>query len=94
MQIGCLKSEGLILCKKFNHINDLNFFKNVLIDKYGIDTTIVSHSGKMEICIKVESIPLLRSIIHPYIYPELSYLLDSNHLNTIVVIKTIMIKLK
>lgn len=83
MQIGCLKSEGLILCTKFNDINDLNFLKNVLIDKYGIDTTIVSHSGKREICIKVESIPLLRSIIHPYIYPELSYLLDSNHLNTI-----------
>jgi hypothetical protein len=59
--------------------------KTVLIDKYSIDTTILSHSGKMEICIKVESIPLLRSIIHPYIYPELSlsYILDSNYLNTI-----------
>ena len=40
MQIGSFKSEGLILCTKFHHINDLNFLKNVLIDKYGIDTTI------------------------------------------------------
>jgi hypothetical protein len=69
MQIGCLKSEKLILCTKFNDINDLNLLKTVLIDKYSIDTTILSHSGKMEICIKVESIPLLRSIINPYIYP-------------------------
>lgn len=82
MLTGSFKSEGLILCTKFNDINDLNLLKNVLIDKYGIDTTILNHSCKMGICIKVESIPLLRSIIHPYMYPELYYLLDSNHLNT------------
>ncbi|XP_014550001.1 hypothetical protein COCVIDRAFT_58826, partial [Bipolaris victoriae FI3] len=75
MQTGSFKSEGLILYTKFNDINDLNLLKNVLIDKYGIDTTVLNHSGKMEICIKVESIPLLRSIIHPYMYPELYYLL-------------------
>lgn len=83
MQKGCLTLEGLILCTKFNDISDLNLLKNVLIDKYSIDTTIVSHYGKMEICFKVESIPLLRSILNPYIYPELSYILDSNHLNII-----------
>ena len=83
MQIGCLKPEGLILCTKFNDTNDLNLLKTVLMDKYRINTTILSYNEKMEICIKVESIPLLRSIINPHIYPELSYILDINHLNTV-----------
>lgn len=86
MGIACLKSEGLVLCTKFDNIKDLYLIKKTLQEKYNLESTIISHHGedgvKKVICIKIKSIPLLRSIIHPYIYPNFLYLLQTNHSNS------------
>lgn len=82
MQIGSLKDEGLILNTKIDNINDLYIVKNVLKNKYDIDCTIISHFSEADLrkvlCIKVENLPLLQSIIKPYILPSFSYLLQTN----------------
>lgn len=86
MQIGCLKDEGLILCTKFNDIEGMSLIKTTLKNRYNMDSVVIYEYRKDEVntvlCIGVESIPLLRSIIYPYVHPSLSYLLESNTLNS------------
>lgn len=89
MQIGSLENEGLILCTKLDNIEDLYLVKTSLKKRYSLDSTIISHSSvskKAEIkeilCIRAESMPVLRSIIHPYIHSSFLYLLQTNTLNS------------
>jgi len=86
MQIGSLKEEGLILYTKFNDLEGISLIKTTLKNRYNIDSAIIHEHREDKVntvlCIRVESIALLRSIIHPYMHPSLSYILETNTLNS------------
>jgi len=86
MQIGSLKEGGLILYTKFKDLEGISLIKNTLKNRYNIDSAIIYENREDKVntvlCIRVESIPLLRSIIHPYMHPSLYYILETNTLNT------------
>ena len=54
-----------------HNISDLNKLKEVLKDKYNLDSTIFFQEENKFICINNASLPLLRSIILPYMEPSM-----------------------
>jgi len=87
MSIGSLNSKGLIFnIKIYNDIKGLNIIKTVLENRYNIKSTIISHTCEGEIikvlCIPEEYIPILHSIINPYLYPSSHCLVQTNSLSS------------
>jgi hypothetical protein len=85
MQVGSLKKEGLVLNINLDNINNLDIIKSVLLKKYNLDTTILNQHLENEITygllVKLESLPLLRSIVNKYIYPSSYYLFQTDILD-------------
>lgn len=75
MQIGSLKEEGLILYLKFKDQLGISHLKTTLKNRYNILSAVINEHREDEVftvlCIRVESIPLLRDLIHPYMHPSL-----------------------
>lgn len=51
MQIGLVQKQGLILRTQLDNIQDLNKIRYVLKNKYNLDSTIINHEEKPNICI-------------------------------------------
>jgi hypothetical protein len=64
---GGQEGSGLTLCTDSFTIPDVLRLMNVLIIRYGLDCTILMKQGKYpRIIIRTKSMPLLRSIVGPY----------------------------
>lgn len=74
---GQAKSHGLIICTNSYSIEEVVRLMNVLIIRYGIDCTLHSkkRNQKIEylIYIRQDSMPLLRSIVSPYMSESMRY---------------------
>jgi len=67
---------GLLLCTDSFSIQDNVRLINVLIIKYRLDCRIRKHGEYPRIYIRQRSIPLLRSIVLPYIHNSMLYKLQ------------------
>lgn len=95
MQIGSLKEEGLILYLKLRDQQGISLIKTTLKNRYNILSAVIYEHREDEVftvlCIRVESIPLLRDLIHPYMHPSLYYILETkckNYTETFLYNKT------
>lgn len=74
--------HGLILCTNSYSIQDVVRLMNVLIIRYKLECTITKktrQNQKIEYMIYIQqrSIPLLRSIVVPYMHPSMLYKIQS-----------------
>jgi len=67
------KSFGLVLCTDSFSIEDVVRLMNVLIVRYGIDCTIRYNGNYNRIYIRNKSMPLLRTIVSPYMHSSMLY---------------------
>jgi hypothetical protein len=78
---GSVKSHGLILCTNSYTARDVVRLMNVLMIRYRLECTIhlKRQNNKMEymIYISQSSMPLLRTIVFPYMYSSMLYKLES-----------------
>ncbi|KAG0122700.1 homing endonuclease [Tuber indicum] len=75
MQDGSTQTEGLIICMEFFSTEDVVRIINVLKTQYNLQSTVYYQGEKLMICIHKESLPLLRSIVTPYMHPSTLYTL-------------------
>jgi hypothetical protein len=67
------KEGGLILCTDSFTIEEIILLINVLIIKYNLICSIHNYGGKKRIYISVKSMPIVRSLVSPYIVPSMLY---------------------
>jgi hypothetical protein len=70
---GCVHPSGLILCTHSFSIPDCVRLMNVLMIRYRLDCTLQMSHGRPVIYIKAKSMPLLRSIVLPYMDVSMVY---------------------
>jgi len=70
---GSRKNDGVILCTDSFTIIDVVRLVNVLIVRYQLDCTIHTPIKGPRIYIKGKSMPLLRSIVLPYMHNSMLY---------------------
>lgn len=70
---GATNPFGLRLCTDSFSVQDVVRLINVLIIRYNLKCSLHTIKGNYRIYIKSESIPLLRTIVLPYIHPSIIY---------------------
>lgn len=69
---GSKHKKGLLLCTNSYKIEEVIMLMNVLIIRYRLNCTLRFHSsGGPMIYIQTNSMPLLRSIVLPHMYPSM-----------------------
>ncbi|CCA78120.1 related to LAGLIDADG endonuclease (mitochondrion) [Serendipita indica DSM 11827] len=71
-------SGGLILCTDSFTLVEVVLLMNILMIKYDLKCSIQDHKGKYRIYIHVESMNTVRSLVGPYIIPEMQYKINNN----------------
>ena len=79
---GQTSRHGLVLCRNSFLIKDVVRLMNVLIIRYRLECNIREYrrtNGKLEkmIYIRHGSMPLLRTIVKPYMHPSMLYKIDN-----------------
>lgn len=69
--------DGLILCTDSYTLEDVVRLINVLIIRYNLECSLRRASNKYRIYIKKRSMPLLRSIVSPYMHNTMLYKITS-----------------
>jgi hypothetical protein len=84
---GTKNRHGLTISTESFSINDTIRLLNVLMVKYSLDCSIRKHSTGYNIYIKEKSMPLLRTLVQPYMHSSMLYKLridpDGNHTNQV-----------
>lgn len=71
---GSARDSGLTLCTDCYTINDVVKLMNVLIIRYGINSTLQQkRDNQYRIYIRSSSMPLLRSIVTPHMHSSMLY---------------------
>lgn len=70
---GTWQTSGLGLCTHSFTIVDVVLLINVLIVRYGVDCTLQMQNNQPRIYIRARSIPLLRSVVMPYMTESMLY---------------------
>lgn len=65
--------HGVVLCTDSYTLSDIIRLMNVLIIRYRLECTLRAHGSYYRIYIRSRSIPLLRSIVTPYIHSSMLY---------------------
>ncbi len=75
---GAKSRHGLTLSTESFSINDTVRLLNVLMIRYRLDGNIRKHSTSYTIYIKEKSMPLLRTLVQPYMHSSMLYKLKIN----------------
>jgi hypothetical protein len=70
---GTWKQSGVVLCTDFYTIQDVVRLRNVLRIRYSLDCTLRNHHRNPRIYIPARSMPLLRSIVLPFMCSSIYY---------------------
>jgi hypothetical protein len=71
---GSTKRSGLVICTDYYTIQEVVLLMNVLMIKYRLECTLIYHSPNNthpRIYIRQRSMPLLRTIVFPYMNPSM-----------------------
>jgi len=70
---GVALSHGLAICTESYTTQEIILLVNILIVRYGIECTLRPRGNSYRIYIRERSMPLLRTIVGPYIIPAIFY---------------------
>lgn len=71
-----VKNGGLTLCTDNFTSREVAVLKTILESKYGLLCTLHNKKGNDRIYISGRSLPLLKTLVLPYMHPNFKYKLD------------------
>jgi hypothetical protein len=80
---AAITKGGVLLCTDSFTVPEVCRLINVLIIRYNLDCTIQFYNGKPRIYILLKSLPLLRSIVEPYMCPFSLYKLSGGKIKKV-----------
>lgn len=79
---GSVSRHGIILCTESFTIQEVTLLLNVLMERYGLECTLHPRGNSYRIYIRESSMPLLRSIVSPFMCSSMLYKLKVNSQNS------------